>query len=413
MAAKKKAAGGSDAAVAAINKKFAAGSVRAMSEGSGSDLHEVMPTGVDVIDNWAIGCGGLPSGRIIEVYSGEGVGKTSFGFACLAAAQRTGGIGVLYETERSLVPERADIFGVDRSKIVLGEPETMNDLLAQVKELLAFIPKGVGPNVIVWDSLAATPTEKEVAGKPQPGDHARQMSSNLRLIAPMLHKHRTCLIVINQTRSNIGVIFGDSTTTPGGSSLGFYASIRLAMWRGSAVKEGPDVVGHRITLKAVKNKLAYPQRKVSLRLDYRYGFDDEWSTIDFAKERALIPKGARMTPATYARSMEALAGLPGWYPNVFDPTAKTGEPVENAENNTTESDDGLVEPGDSGTDSEAGSRDSSTEGASDASERGHTAGPKASEEADQEASKKPRTKKKTARKKKKASKGRKSGKEKE
>lgn len=325
MPAGKGAGDGTKAAIAGIKKKFKGASVRRMADGATSALKEVIPLGIDPLDNWVLGCGGLPVGRAIELYAEEGAGKTSLGFAALAAAQRAGGMAVLYETERRLVPERADIFGVNRQDVVLGEPDTMEDLLGQLRQLLKLIPDGVGPNLIVWDSLAATATEKEVKGKPQPGDHARQMSQNVRVMAGMLFPKRCHLFVINQLRHKIGVLYGPTDTTPGGNALKYYSSQRLQLWRGAGFKEGPDTVGHRITVKAMKNSLAMPFRKASVRLDYRFGFDDEWSVIEFAKDRELIPEGLKLTPETYARALEALQGMPGYFPNVVDYTKPNAE----------------------------------------------------------------------------------------
>lgn len=306
-----------------LNTKHKKKVVSPMIDGSTSDLVEVIPTGVDVLDNWVFGVGGLPVGRMVELYADEAAGKTSFGLAWLAAAQRAGGVAVLYETEDTLIPARAEIFGVDRKELILGEPDTIEDVLEQLKQLIALIPDGVGPNIIVWDTLAASASKAEIKGKPQPGDHARQMSMNLRVMSGMLRPKRVCLVIINQLRLKIGKLFGNPETTPGGNALKYFASIRMAMWKGKGTKEGPDVIGHRITVKAMKNKVGFPMRKVSVRLDYRYGFDDEWSTIDFAKERELIPEGLKMTPATHKRALEALSKMPGWYPNVFDPLAPT------------------------------------------------------------------------------------------
>ena len=344
MAAKK--ATPASTVIDGLKKKFKTASVRDMAEAKGEILKEVIPTGIEALDNYILGIGGLPIGRCTELYGGEDAGKSSMGFQFLGAAQRAGGLAVLVESENTLVAERGHVFGLDPKGVVLAEPESIDLALAELDEILNLIPDGVGPNVVVWDSLAASPADaslnpkkkkknkdggtEEVADaganvkRAQPGEKARQMSEMLPVITKKLWVKRVHLVVINQIRMKIGVVFGSPVTTPGGAALKFMASQRLEVYPGSAVKEGGVKVGQDMTIRSVKSKFVMPNRKIKMRLDFRTGFDNEWILVNLAKDLDVIAEGRRVSDKTIADAREGLQKHEDWGP------PKAWEPAKGA-----------------------------------------------------------------------------------
>ena len=279
----------------------------------------MIPTGLDVLDNYIIGCGGLPEGRIVELYSEEGGGKSTLSYTFLAAVQRAGGTAVLAETEQVFDETRAALFGVNLSELIILNGEHVEELVVQFEKTLDSVEKlNAWPCVIVWDSVAQTPTKAEheegFIGGGKPGDRAKSLSLAMRTLAPKISRSRTCFVAINQVRDNIGVMFGDKYVTPGGHAIKFAASVRLQIFGGKAIKDGNEHIGKDITVMAMKNKMAPPFRKSRLRLNYESGWEDEWNTINHAKDRGVISKGTRFNSAGYAA---ALLGL-GWTQN-FSP----------------------------------------------------------------------------------------------
>lgn len=277
------------------------------------EVEEVIPTGISVIDRHVLGIGGLPVGRSSEVFGPEGVGKTSFMLKCLAQAQQGGGLAILAENETSLQPDWArDVHGVNINKLVLIEAESMEQTTDSILTVINAIPPGVGPNLVSWDSIAQTPTREEIEtglDKDQRiGVRARQLSRTCRLLARALKKKRVHLMFVNQIRTKIGVMFGDPTETPGGHAVKFYASARLSLLGGKAVKADDGLHdGKDIIVRAVKNKLYPPWRDARVRLTYEDGWDEEWSTLYHAKENDKA--GARASgPKALLAAYEAL----GW-----------------------------------------------------------------------------------------------------
>ena len=284
--------------LAAIHKGFGKASAMRLSGGARSDLREVIPTGIDVLDHYVLGCGGLPVGRMMEVISEEGAGKTSFLLACLAAAQRAGGIAILAETEVSLDTRRASVFGLDPDRVVLLQPGHLDEAVQQQEEAIKAIPAGVGPVVLGWDSVAATPSKEEVEeglGEASAFDkRAKAISQALRVLCPLAARHRVCLVYVNQIRDKIGVMFGNKTGSPGGHALKFHASIRLQLFSGKAQKDSASQhTGKFVTFLSIKNKLAVPFRKASVKLTYATGWDDKWSTLNHAKALGLVDNRAK------------------------------------------------------------------------------------------------------------------------
>jgi recombination protein RecA len=313
--AKTKAPPSPSAALAALlQKRF--GSTSAMTPGgrTAGQITEVIPTGIEVVDYYLLGVGGLPVGRMSELYGPEASGKSTLAYAFLVAVQRLGGLGVLADPEHSFDDDRFRQLGGDPDALLILEPEHMEMLLEQIKAVLTAHNPKTGPMLIVWDTLAATPTQygkTQEAGKSKVGDAPLLLSNQLKLILPLLACARAHLLIVNQIRDKIGVMFGDATTTPGGHAVKFYASWRAQFFGGKAVKL-PDGthVGKDVTLLVTKTRLSAPFRKVRLRLMYATGYANQWSTLEHAKTRGVIPKLGAGSKGAKAHAA-ALAKL-GW-----------------------------------------------------------------------------------------------------
>ncbi len=290
--------------------KSAGAQVVEMAQGSISDVKEYIPCGVSVIDHHLLGGGGLPVGRLTELFGDYGTGKSSLCFAFMAGCQRMGGMVGLAESENALQVDRAASFGVDPDGVVLTHPESLEDVLANAEAFMAAIPDGVGPNLWVLDSIAAcvTKAEKEAGpgGNLRVGEFARRMSHGIKQICALAARKRTAILLTNQTRQKIGVAFGNPTTTPGGDAVKFYSSSRLQLMGGSAVKVEDVPVGKDITIQCVKNKLVSPLRKIKARFLYESGWHEPWTTMTHAKNvGALGPKAQGMKG--YREAMEKLS----------------------------------------------------------------------------------------------------------
>ena len=281
------------AVIAAINKGFK-GAARKLSEGANSDVREVIPTGIEVLDRYVLGVGGLAVGRISELFSEEGAGKTSLLLAAMAGVQRMPkGLAIMVETESALDSQRAATFGVDLDRVVLLQPDHIPDAGMQIEAALKAIPAGIGPVLVGWDSVAATMSKEEaeegLSDKESFDKRAKEFSKMMRVLGPLVAKSRCHLQLINQVRANIGVLFGDKFTTPCGKAIKFHASIRLQILGGKAQKDAAGQhEGKDITVMAVKNKLTRPFRKARVRLNYDVGWDNSWSTLNHAKELGVV-----------------------------------------------------------------------------------------------------------------------------
>lgn len=299
-----------------------------VSAGAVSDVKCYIPTGVDVLDHYILGTGGLAAGRLTELYSDPGGGKTSLLFRMLAGVQSIGGIGVLVETEHALESCRMDVFGCDREQLILlDECKTLEDVAQALPDIMASLPGDV-PAVVGWDSIAQTPTAAELSGKNDAGmgDKPKQLNKLCRVLCSQAVEKTAALVFINQTREKVGVHFGNPITTPGGVGPKFMASVRLHVMGGAKV-EGKDGsrVGQDVTIMSDKNKIVSPHRTARFRFLYETGWDNLYSTIKFAKDRGLIPAGSRLTPAMYHRSIEAL----GWaYPFDAPQDVEGSKPVK-------------------------------------------------------------------------------------
>ena len=288
------------------------GAVRTLAAAAEQAKKEVIPTTIDVLDHYVLGCGGLLVGRCTELFGDVDVGKSSLLQRFLASAQQCGGIGVLIESENTLVHERGAAYGIDPNKLILTEPPSIDDVLLQIQAVLDLIPIGVGPNLVGWDSLAASPAASIFEGKNPAGSKARVMSDMLPAITKLLLPKRAHLCIINQVRYKIGA-FGDPTTSPGGETLKFMASARLQLWRGKAIMRGDEICGHYATVKSIKNKMTPPHRKVKLRLDYETGWNNDWAMLSLAKDLDLVDKEAKFSPETSAEARAALEKHESWW----------------------------------------------------------------------------------------------------
>jgi recombination protein RecA len=249
-------------------------------------------------------------------------GKTTLALSACVSVQNMGGLAFWAETEEAFNSTRAAQLGVDVDSLILLQPESIEEVGQVFETALNAVPSGVGPILGVWDSIAATPTKREIeeglSGDAKVGDRAMNMNKICRALCPLAVEKRAALLFINQVREAIGVMFGDKYVTPGGKAVKFHSSVRLQMFSGAAVKDSNDKehVGKTITFLSAKNKLAPPWRKVKARLDYADGWDNLWSTINFAKDRKIMEDSKRYTETNYAEAIKAL----GWAPKQQEAT---------------------------------------------------------------------------------------------
>jgi recombination protein RecA len=277
-----------DAAVGQIEKQFGKGSIMRLGQHNAVSPMEAISTGAISID-YALGIGGMPRGRVVEIFGPESSGKTTLALQVIAEAQKKGGLAAFVDAEHALDAVYAKKLGVDVDNLLVSQPDNGEQAL----EIVEVIIRSNSVDVVVVDSVAALVPRAEIEGEmgeAQMGLQARLMSQALRKLTGAVSKSKCCLIFINQLREKIGVMFGNPETTTGGRALKFYSSVRVDIRRIGAIKDGDNVVGGRTRVKIVKNKLAPPFREAEFDVMYGEGVSREGDLIDIAVEHKIIEK---------------------------------------------------------------------------------------------------------------------------
>lgn len=277
-----------ETAVTQIEKQFGKGSIMRLGEANAILNVEVIPTGSLALD-LALGIGGVPRGRIVEIYGPESSGKTTVALHIIAEAQKQGGTAAFIDAEHALDPSYARNLGVDIDNLLVSQPDTGEQAL----EIAEVLVRSGAVDVIVVDSVAALVPRAELEGEmgePHVGLQARLMSQALRKLAGSISKSRTTAIFINQIREKVGIMFGNAETTPGGRALKFYASVRLEVRRMENLKRGEDVIGSRTRVKVVKNKVAPPFKQAEFDIIYGEGISRASAAIDLGVNLGIVEK---------------------------------------------------------------------------------------------------------------------------
>lgn len=312
----------------AINEKLGKNTAASLKDSTfRADSKDFIPFGIDVVDKYLLSSGGLPCGRFVEIYGDEGAGKSTMTLHAIRACQKMGGTAALLHTEEAYTKSRLQALGVG-SDLILAEPDTMEGVLQGMEAILDALKsrKKKGASLVVWDSLAATKTEAEASGGVAPKKgfdvRAKLLSAALRILPRMAAEANACILIVNQNRQKIGVLFGNPTTQPGGNAPKFTSSVRIELFPGAQILKDGVPVGKNVTVKIWKNKHGPPLRKAWVPLYFATGFDNSQSVVELAKEFGLVKK--RSQSVEIAR--EALEAC-GWDPTGV-PASVESEPGE-------------------------------------------------------------------------------------
>lgn len=277
-----------ESALSQIEKQFGKGSIMRLGDQETAHDIDVIPSGIIALDV-ALGIGGYPKGRIIEIYGHESSGKTTLTLLAIAQCQKQGGTAAFVDAEHALDPKYAKLLGVDVDNLIVSQPDTGEQAL----EIADMLVRSGGVDIVVIDSVAALTPKAEIEGDmgdSHMGLQARLMSQALRKLTANIKRSNTLVMFINQIRMKIGVMFGNPETTTGGNALKFYASVRLEVRKGGSIKDGVDVSGNEIKVKIVKNKVAPPFKQAEFELIYGEGISLEAELIDLGAKYEIIEK---------------------------------------------------------------------------------------------------------------------------
>jgi len=275
-------------AIGQIEKRFGKGSIMKLGESAATTPIEVIPTGSLALD-LALGVGGIPKGRITEIFGPESSGKTTLGQHIIAESQRRGGMAAYIDVEHALDPTYAAVCGVNINDLLISQPDTGEQAL----EITEALVRSTAIDVIVIDSVAALVPRAEIEGEmgdAHVGLQARLMSQALRKLAAAIGRSGTAVIFINQLREKVGIVFGNPEVTPGGRALKFYASVRIDLRRVETIKQGDEAIGSHVKARVVKNKVAPPFRSAEFDIMFNHGISKEGNLIDLGLELDLVKK---------------------------------------------------------------------------------------------------------------------------